>query len=172
MRYFVVKQDREIKNLIKLRDFTGSQQAIFTKEQQDQLNELSTLFVTGDEGSIYTDIITSPVLLISDALKKVFELYEHTIIYKTVVLSNIKEETQRVYHMALTDIIGGLRDQTVFYKTSEQKDLVLDGNKLQGHNIFQISKVMGHSLIVSLDVAESILRRDFIGISLQEIEVV
>ncbi|WP_243109379.1 imm11 family protein [Anaerophilus nitritogenes] len=172
MKYFIIKQEKEIGHLIKLRDFTGSNHMTFIKEQADQLNDVSILFVEGGKESVYTDFIENPVFLISDELKKVFEMYEYTLIFKTVVLSNIEEKTQKVYHMVLTDGIDGLSEKTTYYKNGWEKDIILDQEKLKNYNIFQIKGTVGNSMIVSLDVAESILRRDFTGVSFKEIEVI
>ncbi|TCO68075.1 imm11 family protein [Marinisporobacter balticus] len=172
MKYFIMKQEKQIGNLIKLRDFKGNKHITFTKDQENKLNDVSTLFVTGNQDSVYTDFIENPLFLISDELKKIFEIYEHTLLYKTVVLSNIQEKVQKVYHMVLTDKIDCLSDQTTFYKNGWEKDIVLDKDKLQNHNIFQIEGTTGEYLIVVLDMAESILRRDFVGMSFEEIEVI
>ncbi|MEJ8553215.1 hypothetical protein [Tepidibacter sp. Z1-5] len=172
MKYFILNQDNEIGNSIKLRDFQSNKHMVFTKNQESALNDVSTIFVIGDEDSIYTDFIENPVFLISKELKKVFEMHEHTLIYKTVVLSNIEQQIQKVYHMVLTDIIDAISEKTTYYKNNWEENIVLDKSKIQNHNIFQIKGVTKNYFIVSLDVAESILRRGFVGVSFEEVEVI
>ena len=55
-------------------------------------------------------------------------------------------------------------------KTVVEK-IVLDKSKINGQKIFRIKESEKPLIVVSLDVAESLLRRRFKGISLERLEI-
>lgn len=170
MQYFVMKQDKRVENIITFPDFPGDKHAVLLKDQAETFNDITTLFVEGHSDKIYPDFIENPVFLVSEELKKVLEMYDSTLIFKTVVLSNVKEQTQKVYWLVLTDILDALSEKTEFYKNGWEKRVVIDEKKVKEHKIFQIKGLQKNELFIHLDVAESILRRNFKCIKLKKIE--
>lgn len=170
MQYFLMRLDKRIENIITFTDFPEDNHALLLKEQAKTFKDITTLFVEGDSDVVYPDFIENPVFLVSDELKKVLEIYDSTLIFKTVVLSNLKEETQKIYWLVLTDILDALSEKTEFYKNGWEKRILIDEEKTEGHRIFQVEGLQRNELLVHLDVAESILRRDFKGIELKKVE--
>ena len=172
MKYFILKQDRNLENAIEIQGFNNSQKLTLLKKDADEYNNSTNVLVKGNENSVYPDLFQSPVLLVSDALHKVFELYENTIIYKIAVFSNLKMKTQEVYRLVLPELLDGLSDKTVYFKNGWVDKIVLDSKKTGDYNIFQIKAGVDYYFIASLDVVESMLKRNlFLGIKFEEVQV-
>lgn len=167
--YFAMRQDNRINKYIKLRDIESSTHVYLPKEMTDTLNDITTLFVIGDKESIYPDFIEAPVFLVSDSIKKILALYDETVVFKTVVITNIEQKIQKVYWLILTEQLEALSPKTTFYKNGWEKDIVLDKKIIGEHRVFQVANLNSNRLFVNLDVAESILRREFVGITFEKI---
>lgn len=173
MKYFVLKQDRNLENAIEIESFNNSQKMTLLKEDQEKYKDCTNVPVKGNKNSVYPDFMQAPVLLVSDELHKIFKFYENTIIYKIAVFSDIKMEKQKVYRLVLPELLDALSDKAVFLKNGWIDKIVLDADKIGDYNIFQIKAGVDYYFIVSLDVVESMLKRGlFVGIKFEEIEVV
>ncbi|OOM11723.1 hypothetical protein [Clostridium saccharobutylicum] len=173
MKYFVLKQDRNLENAIEIEGFNNSQKMTLLKADEDKYKDSTNVPVHGNENSIYPDLIQAPVLIISDELHKLFKLYEHTIVYKIAVFSDLKRKKQKVYRLVLPELLDALSDKSVFFKNGWIDKIVLDDEKIGDYNIFQIKAGVDYYFIVSLDVVESMLKRGlFVGIKFEEVEVI
>lgn len=172
MKYFILKQDRNLENSIELRDFNTSEKMMFLKKDEEQLKDMINIHVKGNEDSVYPEFFQSPVLIVSDDLHKIFTWYENTIIYKTVVLTSLEMKTQKVYRMVLPELVEGLSSRTTYLKNGDIGNIVLDSEKIKDYNIFLVKAGLDYQFIASLDVVESILKRRFIGINFEEVEVI
>ncbi|MBU3107993.1 hypothetical protein [Clostridium gasigenes] len=172
MKYFILKQDKNLENAIEIEGFNNSKRMTLLKENENKFKESTNVPVKGNENSVYPDFIQAPVLLVSDALHKVFNLYENTIIYKIAVFSDLEMKKQNVYRLVLPDLLDVLSDKTIYLKNGWVDKIVLDSKKIGDYNIFEIKVGVEYYFIVSLDVVESILKRKFIGIKFEEVEVI
>ena len=172
MKYFILKQDKNLENAIEIEGFNNSKRMTLLKENENKFKESTNVPVKGNENSVYPDFIQAPVLLVSDALHKVFNLYENTIIYKIAVFSDLEMKKQNVYRLVLPDLLDVLSDKTLYLKNGWVDKIVLDSKKIGDYNIFEIKVGVDYYFIVSLDVVESILKRKFIGIKFEEVEVI
>lgn len=172
MRYFIMKQDQNMGFSIKLRDFdmNGKHQT-FYKEDEEKLNDVSILYIKGQGDEAFHDFIENPVYMVSDMVQEVLDMYEDELIFKRVVLINKAINEQKNYHNVLTDRIDGLSKEVLYYPDGTEQAVILDSQKVKGHHVFQLDKVRGHYLIVSLEVVESLLRRHIQGVIFKEVEV-
>ncbi|UYZ34376.1 hypothetical protein OD350_19205 [Clostridium beijerinckii] len=172
MKYFILKQDRNLENAIKIEGFNNSQKMTLLKADEGKYKDSTNVPVHGNENSIYPDLIQAPVLLISDDLHKLFKLYENTVVYKIAVFSDLEMKKQKVYRLVLPELLDALSDKAVFFKNGWIDKIVLDADKIGDYNIFQIKASVDYYFIVSLDVVESMLKRGlFVGIKFEEVEV-
>lgn len=173
MKYFILKQDRNLENAIEIEGFNNSQKMTLLKADEDKYKDSTNVLVHGNENSIYPDLIQAPVLIISDELHKLFKLYENTVVYKIAVFSDLKRKKQKVYRLVLPELLDALSDKSVFFKNGWIDKIVLDDEKIGDYNIFQIKAGVDYYFIVSLDVVESMLKRGlFVGIKFEEVEVI
>ncbi|MBZ9691436.1 hypothetical protein [Clostridium sp. M14] len=172
MNYFILKQDRDLENAIEIEGFNNSKKMILFKENESTFKDSTNIPIKCNENSVYPDFIQAPVLLVSDEIHKVFKMYENTIVYKLAFFTSLKMKIQKVYRLVLTDTIDALSDKTTYFKNGWVDKIILDKKKIGDYNIFQIKAGVEYYFVVSLDVAESILKRRFTGIKFEKVEVI
>ncbi|NLL06002.1 MAG: serine protease [Clostridiaceae bacterium] len=128
------------------------------------------LYIKEKETNSYVDFIEKPIPLISDKLKQVFEMYEKDIFYKPVMLADVKKMKQNLYWLCIPKDIEALSCQSEFKMDGSLKKLVISEKKVNFRKIFRITGIIEYIVILNQDVAESILRRDFYGITLKKID--
>lgn len=169
-RYFFMDQDNTLPDMIGLRDFDiGGGSHVFTWEDRDQLNELTSLYLKEDGGECVPDFIKSPVYMVSDMAKRVIDMYEDDMVFKKIVLIHKAEESQLVYHHLLLKEIAALDGTTEYYPNGMEKRMVLSQEKIGGHKAFLLSDSRVKLPVFSLEVVESLLRRQVMGVSFKEI---
>lgn len=172
MRFFMIEQDRTLPDCVKLRDFDIlGQRHIFFKEDENQIDDSTMLYLAKDSGETAPDFIMSPVYMVSDTVKKVFDMYEDNMIFKTIMI--VKKETGEIlhYHHLLLERMDMFSEETEFYDNGSVKHLVLSKEKIGEHKVFALNDKRFLKPCISLEVLESLLRRKVIGIKWKEIEV-
>lgn len=172
MRFFTIEQDKALQDQIRFRDFDiNGPRHIFYKEDRDEIQESTMMYLTKDSGEAAPDFIQSPVYLVSDQVKKVFDVYEDDMVFKTVTIAHKERETIWVYHHLLLERLDAFAEETEFYTNGSIKRLVLDPEKIGDHKVFLLNDKRFPNPLISLEVAESLLRRNVMGIIFKEVEV-
>jgi len=171
MDYFIMTQDRLLdEHMI---TFDGLRSAFRTlevsRDRDQEIKDFTVVYVEGKD-KVIPDLIDRPVVLMSDPLKKVIEMYDDEALFKCTVLAHPAEEMQQTYWLLLVDRLDCLSDLTEYDPWGRPSRIVLDRNKAKGHAIFRIAGIDDPRLVINLDVAESILRRDLWGIVLEPLE--
>lgn len=171
-RFFIMRQDRNLEDSIKLRDFNiGGARHIFHKSDAERLNQTTVLYQSKDTGETASDFIQSPVYMVSDMVKKVMDMYEDDLIFKKVSLINKEKGTEILYYQVLMDEIEALSDSVERYPDQTEKKIILASDKIGDHKVFMLADSRMKDPIINLDVIESLLKRNLVGIRFQEIEV-
>lgn len=172
MRFFTMEQDRNLSDMIELRDFDiCGPRHIFYKKDAENINESTALYLSQKGGECAPDFIQSPIPMVSDTVKKVLDMYEDGMIFKSVVLISKERKTILPFHTLLLDDMDMFSDKTEFYANGSIKRLVLDSVKIGEHHIFWLNDKRFRNPFVSLEIVESLLRRNVTGIIWQEVEV-
>ena len=172
MRYFFMTQDIRLPNSIKYRDFdiTGGRY-LFLQSDSDRLNDMTVLYLAGDGKEAVPDFIQRPVNLFSSCLKEILEAYESSLIFKDVILIHKENSVQYSYVHTLIEELDVVSEKTEYYPNQMPKRLVLDSEKIGYHHLFLMEGKYRKDPIVSLPLAESLLRRRVTGICFEEVEV-
>ena len=109
--------------------------------------------------------------MFSERLQDILEAYEPELIFKDVLLIHKEKELQYRYVHTLMDQLEAISQNSEFYPNGMEKRLILDGRKAAGHHLFLLENSRRRDPLVSLPLAESLLRRNCIGIRLEEVEV-
>ena len=88
-----------------------------------------------------------------------------------MVLIHKENALQYQYVHTLMEQVDAVSDKTEYYPNGTVKQLVLDHSKIGRHNLFLLEGNHRKDPIVSLALAESLLRRQPIGIYFEEVEV-
>lgn len=170
--YFEMEQDKRINNCFRFRDIESTTRGEFNIEEFEQIQEMSVLFTLGDKDSIYPDVVDTPIFMVSDTLKKLLSMYDSKVLYRRVMLNQLKEGIQKKYWILLSDKLNCLDVSTEHYSNGWDKRIVLNREMIGQRRIFKVNGVHTPRVFVNLEVSESILRRQFEGIVLRPVEVV
>jgi hypothetical protein len=174
MEYFILSQDQRVVQAIRPVDIdklvTDNGLA---SERWDNLDKLPVqYFLEEDSDPEYVDFIASPVPLVSDRLKQLYQKFDAKIFFKPVALADSKQMRQELYWLMNPPRCACLAEQTEFNKDRSVKRLVIDSRKAAGNWIFRVDGILERLFVVNLGVAEAMLRRDFSGVKLIRIDSV
>lgn len=168
MEYFIICQDQRVLNSV---EPIGVAKAIDKNIDTKITDEMPVQFyIKEKKENEYVDYIEGQVPLISDKLKYIFEKFQEDTFLKPAVLADVKRMRQDLYWLMIPQSIDCLSPKTEFKKDGTLKRLVIDENKIGFTKIFKVEGILENFIILSLDLAESILRGDFIGIKLERVE--
>lgn len=170
MMYFELSRDPHISNPLVVRPANINIELYSDFASLEQVQHIPDLAVGYFQNSVKLevyDILFDSAIWISDKLKRLIELYEPDISFKGV----------RLYPEDLNDNCSYLYWWADFPKIDFSFDpnkdlpepLKLNQKLIHEKNIFLIDKILQRKLIVSLPLAESMLRRDMGGFTLHPV---
>ena len=161
-----------LQDMAKLRDFDICvPRHIFFRKDAAVIKPSTTLYFAADSGEALPDFIHSPIPMVSDMVKKVLDVYEDDMIFRSVSLVDKSRGKIFLYHTLLLEEQEMLSDSTEYYPNGSVKRLVLDRKKIGEHKVFLADTKRFRNPFVSLEIVESILRRNPVGIIFREVEV-
>ena len=173
MEYYLLRQSGRVTNAVRLGDLD---QWVYTARMtHDDFRKLDTLknaYIEYDRRREFPDLLIYPTYLVSDDIRKVFAMYDESISFKGVQLFPSDEkwiqEASRIYWVYDCVTVDCLHADTIVQPNGAIKELVLDRRKLDGRDIFKVRGTAENKTIVSLAVAESILRRTPYGVTFEK----
>ena len=141
-----------------------------TREEISAMSMSTNLYVKKSGRIEYPDYIEHPVMLLSEKLKKIMSKYQKDAIFKTVILIDKDLKRQKIYYLISAPCIDCAAEETTYDARGNVKELVIDQEKV-GHARIFFAEKNGQRLLVRLDVAESILRRDANGVWFERVRV-
>lgn len=173
MDYFLLKQDEwytdtpllyDVMKKVDIRDVN--------REEEHRIPDTVIFYVKAKADSSYTDLLDGQLYLISERLKSVVEKYDPDVVFKFLPLIDKENKRQENYFLPIFEDVEALSPNSLFnVNKTVIKKIVLDGKKIEGKRIFRIKESIKPLVVVRLDAAESILRRNFMGIKLQRLIV-
>lgn len=171
MDYFLLKQDHRYTNTPQIINFF---QRINSKDlnllKSDNIPENNSFFVRPSKDNQFIDIIDNPIFLVCEQMRNIMAKYNRNIIFKRAALIDRENKNQKIYNIPIWEEIEALHEDSEF-KFNVIKKIVLDKEKVKDHKIFKIKESDKTLVVIRLDVAESLLRREFEGISLERLEI-
>lgn len=173
MDYFLLKQDERYTNTPRIIDlFKKIDTRNITLLKAHNIEDIIVFNVTADDNCEFLDVLDSQVFLISDDMKKIIEKYDRDILFKRLPLIDKKNSRQKNYSLPIFKEIEALSDKSELnLNKTVVKKIVLDKEKIHGKKIFKIKESSKPLIVIRLDVAESLLRRNFKGIKLERLQV-
>ena len=131
------------------------------------------LYIESDENTVHTGLLTMPFLLLDEEVFEIASKYEPLMPSRQVVLLDKENQISGLYYMPILPRIDCISPKsklsnanTIFAGTP-----ILTFNKILGINIFWLDGLDSDLPVISLDLAESILRRNVMGIKLVPVEL-
>lgn len=173
MKYFILELD---KNYIapSPRDWYGKiDNTTLNNKKLFEFSKHMFFYVEDHMQMMFTDIIKFPSFMVSNEAKKTIMLYDPFIQFLRVILISKSKKESEAYYIPFLPKVDCLLEGSIL---NQDKSVIsharIDKNKLFGINIAFIDNVNCSSVLISLDLAESLLRRKLTGIGLKETESV
>lgn len=173
MDYFLLKQDERYSYTPSILDwFNKINIKNLNLINADKIKDVVILYVKSDKNNNYLDVLDNQLFLVSEPMKKILEKYDPNIIFKMICLIDYKNSKQSIYYLPIFEEIEALsEDAEMNLNKTVVKKLVLNEEKIKNKKIFKLKESSESMVVIRLDVAESLLRRDFDGISLEKVEI-
>lgn len=173
MDYFLLRQDERYKNTINIKNiFKKLNIKNLNLFECNKINDILVFDLSDEINNQFLDILDNQIYLVSKEMKECLDKFNEDIIFKNVALLDHYNKKQGNYSLPIFNEIKALSDKSEFNMNNTViKKIVLDSKKIQGKRIFKLAESSKTLVVVSLDVAEFILRRNFIGIKLERLEV-
>ena len=176
MEYFLLKQSQDVVNPIKVFGVEMEQYTVaMTHQDFKQLKRSKVAYAEYSRSHETPDILTTPTYMVSDTIRRVLQMYDENISFKSIqvfptVEKDIMEGTRTywIYDCVMEDC---MHSDTVILPNGAMQELILDKNKIKGRDIFRVKGTLENKLIVSLAVAESILRRNVYGVMVERVKI-
>ena len=168
MKYFMLRQgdgyDRNpiVKNWYGKIDMHSLRRRGMDSEQRNMF------YVSATDNTIYPDMIMDPVFMVSEAMRNVIAMYEKQAVYREVFFLDPVKGDGHIYYIPFLPVVDCIHKCSM----RDRKKIRLDEigkEKLQNYNIAEADIPDRQCVIVSLDFAESVLRKELTGIGLKEI---
>ncbi|HEY8463668.1 MAG TPA: hypothetical protein VIM29_06575 [Bacillota bacterium] len=168
MEYFLIQQDKRYANAPVLKEvFKTIDKRNICKEFCNRIARVTTFSVVPNKEINYLDFLDGQLLLVSTPLQNLFAKYQPDLLFKQVVLIDFENGHTETYWLPILERVACIgtgskfnRDQSVLQR------IVLKEAAIPDLSLFQLEGVTAPYVIVRLDLAESIMRRNFKGIKL------
>lgn len=172
MRYFFIMQDAELPCAIQYRDFDiNGGRHVFLRQDAERLNDSVVLYLAGSGREARWDFLQCPVTMFAERFRDILDAYEPGLFFQDVVMIHKENILQYQYVHTLMEQVDAVADETEYYPNGAVRRLVLNREKIGRHNLFLLEGNYRKDPIVSLALAESLLRRQPTGIRFEEVEV-
>lgn len=169
MKYYSMSQDKRIYNVFQLIEFPGKEAIDLDSSFGDKIKDNTALFTEETENSLYPQMLEAPLTMVEKEIYEIIRMYASDILFKGVSIINREKQTNKNYYLALLDRLDCLHESSEFHKDHSVSRLILNKNKLNNAHIFKIKGISKNTVVVSMDIVESILRRGCFGICFEEI---
>lgn len=171
MKYFELKLDNvNFTGAPRLINWYGVQDVRLIKwESYHKWKNRQVYSIDPSPHTIFTDIVSSPFLLVSPMVKDTIRMYADEVVFKEVILLDSVNEFDKVYYLPIMRENNEIEFQ---FREKNDRHLNQKGTPewIKERNIFWITNKGTRHTIINLDLAESLLRRQAMGIQLKEVQ--
>lgn len=176
MEYYLLRQSGKVVNPVKITSLDQrTYTARMTHDEFRSLENLKNVYIEYNRTWELPDLLIYPTYMVSDEIRKVFCMYDDSMSFKGVQLFPAQQkwikEASPIYWVYDCVAADCLHKDTIVQPNGAIKELILDGRKVTGSDIFKVRGTMENKTIVSLAVAESILRRNPYGVAFEKVAI-
>lgn len=175
MKYFEVQDSPELKYAPRIKDWYGKLDVRNIRiDRFDKLPEIQSLFIESFNNTVFTDMILFPFLLVSPVFQEVIRMYRERCFFRTVILIDPINKESQMYFLPVLDETNEIQIQRISYKRGvtalEMPDKRNRSVELD-RNLFWVRDSGKRHIIMSMDMAESLIRRGITGLGLCEVKL-
>ena len=165
MKYFELREAPELKYAPQLENWYGKFDVRDIKlEGFPRLPDRQLFTIKPSDRTIFTDIIQFPFLLLSLKVTEVIKMYRERCFCRDVILLDQISGKSELYQLPVFD-------ETDKLSIRERQDGAKNETVELDKHIFWVRDSLKRHTVISLDLAESLLRREVTGLGLKEIEL-
>lgn len=170
MKYFYVENDSKYMYPMCQKWYGILDPKHLEKKKFYELPKHLFFFVDENMQMEFTDFILSPCFMVTERVRRVIALYDTSVKYKRVILFDKREKMSKAYYIVFLQEIDCIieSDRLERNKIGEIK---IEERKITNRTIFKLCYRNKIFIIVRLDLIESILRRNAVGIGLSEAKI-
>ena len=175
MKYFEIKDSPELKYATKLKNWYGKFDVRnINPLGYPKLPEKELFFIEKSEKVIFTDFILFPFLLISPLVREVIQMYKEVCFYREIILLDQQSGLSKIYYLPVLDETKSIqlvekqcKNEVcqLKFEPANNREVFID------RNLFWVRDAKKRHTIISLDMAESLIRRNVIGLGLQNLDL-
>jgi len=165
MQYFILKQDPRVNG-----PKVPANIAYSPLKRIFSIEEAMAFPVHNKTDWEYPAVIERPIYLVDSAVKAVLSRYNKKMVWNAVMLNDLEKAEQHIYWLMGVPFVSCVSKQSTFHADKSIKNLVLDESEINHRSIFKVDGLLEQYLVVSLNVAESLLRREIYGIELTAVQ--
>lgn len=136
--------------------------------------DMQVFMIEPSLNTIYTDLILFPFLLVSPRVKEVIKMYRERCYFRKVILMDQEHRESRLYYLPALDETSDIQLRKIRYTNGvgipDTPDVKGEKIKLD-RNLFWVRDTKKRHIILSLDMAESLIRRGITGLGLCEVQL-
>lgn len=165
MKYFEIQEAPELKYAPQLENWYGKFDVRDIRlEGFPRLPDRQLFTIKPSDRTIFTDIIQFPFLLLSLKVAEVIKMYRERCFCRDVILLDQISGKSELYQLPVFD-------ETDKLSIRERQDGAQSETVELDKHIFWVRDSLKRHTVISLDLAESLLRREVTGLGLKEIEL-
>lgn len=173
MDYFRLSQDKRYLNppfISNLNDIV-KRRSDTTYGKASIIPDINVGFAKPDNKIDFIDVLDEQIYMIKEEISTVFKMYEPALLFKSIcILNNITGEYGS-YQIPIFQELDCLSPNSIISPDKTYiKKLVLSKVIPEELAIFKVSNLCTDVVVIRLDVAESLLRREIVKFSLKRIE--
>lgn len=175
MKYFEIQDSPELKYAPQLKDWYGKFDVRdICINAFPKLPDMQLFIIEPSENTVFTDLILFPFLLVSPMVQEVIKMYRERCFFRKIILLDQINQESRLYYLPVLDETGDIQLQKIQYangiQISETSDITGERIELD-RNLFWVKDSKKRHIILSLDMAESLIRRGIAGLGLNEVQL-
>lgn len=169
MKYFILEQGKGYDRNPDIKEWYGKIDLHTLRLKAIDSKQPFMFRVSATENTFYPDIMMFPVFMVSESVREVIAIYGKQVLFKEVFLLDPERNEGHTYYIPFLPVVDCLECREGI-KGKQTREYMLGEEKLRNWNIVEADIQGRQCIIVSLDFAESVLRRGLTGIGLKEID--
>lgn len=175
IEYFQLKRDEELSNPIQIFHFAVEDDIIPGKPvAPESVPAYQVAYYEYSPKLEICDVLFQPLLLVEDKVKRLWNLYEEEMEYKGVqVFANDPQiNVSPLYWCPVPQQVNCLHENSEFYPNGTLKKPILWYREIENRHVFQVNGLLEPVTVISLPVAESMLKRGMFGFQLEPVDLI
>lgn len=173
MKYFELQDNPDLKYAPRIKNWYGKfDTKNITLEKYPDLPQHQLFVLDSATKIIFTDLILFPFLLVSPSVMDIIQMYKELCFYRDVILLDQVGGESKLYYLPVFNETSKLHVVEKGDKLLEDTCFNLLNEKVYlDNNIFWVNDSKKRHTIISLDLVESMLKRNITGLGIKEVEL-